>query len=286
MGVLVSADDRGQHRRDAAPLRRGRGALIDRHHVTNVHLVPTQFHRLLGADDAAKARFSGKTLVAVWHGAAPCPPDVKRRMLEWWGDVVFEYYGSTEGSIVTTASPQEWRERPGTVGKATPMVDVRIVADDGTMAPPGVSGQIYVRNKMGTDFEYHKEPGKTADVHLEPGLFTFGDIGYVDADGYLFMSDRKIDMIISGGVNIYPAEIEAVLTTHPSVADAAVFGIPDDEFGEEVKAAIEVRPGIVADECARDCAHRALSRTPRGLQGAALDRLRRHNAAARDRQAL
>ncbi|HET6472867.1 MAG TPA: hypothetical protein VFG38_13560, partial [Pseudomonadales bacterium] len=109
-------------------------------------------------------------------------------------------------------------------------------------------GQIYVRNKMGTDFEYHKEPGKTADVHLEPGLFTFGDVGYVDSDGYLFMSDRKIDMIISGGVNIYPAEIEAVLTTHPAVADAAVFGIPNDEFGEEVKAAIEVRPGVVADD--------------------------------------
>jgi long-chain acyl-CoA synthetase len=233
-----------RHRFDAAEVL----ALIDRHRVTNVHLVPTQFHRLLGVDDAAKARFSGKSLVAVWYGAAPCPPDVKRRMLEWWGDVVFEYYGSTEGSIVTTASPQEWRERPGTVGKPTPMVELRIVADDGTTAPPGVSGQIYVRNKMGTDFEYHKEPGKTADVHLEPGLFTFGDVGYVDSDGYLFMSDRKIDMIISGGVNIYPAEIEAVLTTHPSVADAAVFGIPNDEFGEEVKAAIEVRPGIVADD--------------------------------------
>src|SRR5262249_1004142 len=120
-----------RHRFDAAEVL----ALIDRHHVTNVHLVPTQFHRLLSVDDASKERFSGKSLVAVWHGAAPCPPDVKRRMLEWWGDVVFEYYGSTEGSIVTTASPQEWRERPGTVGKATPMVELRIVADDGTTAP-------------------------------------------------------------------------------------------------------------------------------------------------------
>jgi long-chain acyl-CoA synthetase len=228
-----------RHRFDAAEVLE----LIDRYRVTNVHLVPTQFHRLLGLDDSVRSRFDGSSLRAVWHGAAPCPPDVKRRMIEWWGDVVFEYYGSTEGSIVTTATAAEWRERPGTLGKATPMVEIRIVADDGTLAPPGTPGQIYVRNRMGTDFEYHKEPNKTAQAHLEPGVFTFGDIGYLDADGYLFMSDRKIDMIISGGVNIYPAEIEAVLTTHPAVADAAVFGIPNDEFGEEVKGAVQLMPG-------------------------------------------
>ncbi len=231
-----------QNRFDAAEILE----LIDRHQVTNVHLVPTQFHRLLALDDATKARFDGSSLKAVWHGAAPCPPDVKRRMIEWWGDVVFEYYGSTEGSIVTTATAAEWRERPGTLGRPTPMVEVRIVADDGTTLPAGVSGQIYVRNRMGTDFEYHKEPNKTAQAHLEPGVFTFGDIGYLDGDGYLFMSDRKIDMIISGGVNIYPAEIEAVLMTHPSVADAAVFGIPNDEFGEEVKGAVQLKPGLHA----------------------------------------
>jgi long-chain acyl-CoA synthetase len=231
-----------RHRFDAAEVL----DLIDRYHVTNVHLVPTQFHRLLGVDNAVKARFDGSSLKVVWHGAAPCPPDVKRRMIEWWGDVVYEYYGSTEGSIVTTATAAEWRERPGTLGKATPMVEIRIVADDGTQAPPGVPGQIYVRNRMGTDFEYHKEPNKTAQAHLEPGVFTFGDIGYLDADGYLFMSDRKIDMIISGGVNIYPAEIEAVLTMHSAVADAAVFGIPNDEFGEEVKGAVQLKPGNVA----------------------------------------
>ena len=233
-----------RHRFDAAEVLE----LIDDHHVTNVHLVPTQFHRLLSLDEAVKARFDGSSLQAVWHGAAPCPPDVKRRMIDWWGDVVFEYYGSTEGSIVTTATAAEWRERPGTLGKATPMVDIRIVTDDGTTAPPGVSGQIYVRNKMGTDFEYHKEPNKTAQAHLEPGVFTFGDIGYLDADGYLFMSDRKIDMIISGGVNIYPAEIEAVLTAHPAVADAAVFGIPNEEFGEEVRGAVQLQPGQSASE--------------------------------------
>ncbi len=144
-------------------------------------------------------------------------------MIDWWGDVIHEYYGSTEGSIVTTVSAREWRERPGTLGKPTPMVEVRIVADDMTLALAGVAGQIYVRNRMGNDFEYHKEPAKTAAAHLEPGLFTFGDIGYLDADGYLFLSDRKIDMIISGGVNIYAAEIESVLAAHPAVLDAAVF---------------------------------------------------------------
>ncbi len=233
-----------RHRFEAAEVLE----LIDRHRVTNVHLVPTQFHRLLGLDEATKARFDGGSLKVVWHGAAPCPPEVKRRMIDWWGDVVFEYYGSTEGSIVTTATSAEWRERPGTLGKATPMVEVRIVADDGTPVPPGVSGQIYVRNRMGTDFEYHKEPNKTAQAHLEPGVFTFGDIGYLDEDGYLFMSDRKIDMIISGGVNIYPAEIEAVLTGHPAVQDAAVFGIPNDEFGEEVKGAVQLKDGFAGTE--------------------------------------
>jgi long-chain acyl-CoA synthetase len=168
-------------------------------------------------------------------------------MLDWWGDVVHEYYGSTEGSIVTTVRAEEWRARPGTLGKPTPMVELRVVGSDGAAAATGEPGRIYVRSRMGNDFEYHREPKKTADAHLEPGVFTFGDIGYVDADGYLYLSDRAIDMIISGGVNIYPAEIEGVLVTHPAVQDAAVFGIPNDEFGEEVKAAIELRAGYAAD---------------------------------------
>ncbi len=265
-----------RHKFDPADLL----ALIDAHQVTNVHLVPTQFHRLLGVDEARKAAFDGSSLKAVWHGAAPCPPEVKRRMIEWWGDVVYEYYGSTEGSIVTTASAEEWRERPGTLGKQTPMVELRIVRDDGTPADVGESGQIYVRNLMGTDFEYHKEPGKTADVHLEPGVFTFGDIGYLDADGYLFMSDRKIDMIISGGVNIYPAEIEATLLGHPAVQDAAVFGIPDDEFGEAVKGAVELKPGQrpteeLAAELIGHCrAHLAGYKAPRSIDF--VDALPRH----------
>ena len=222
--------------------------LIDDHKVTNVHLVPTQFHRLLKLDDGIRQPFDGGTLAVVWHGAAPCPPETKRKMIDWWGPVVSEYYGSTEGSIVTQITATEWLDRPGSVGKPGAMVEITIRDDDGQLLPAGESGQIYVKNLMGSDFEYHNEPQKTADVHLEPGVFTFGDVGYFDEDGYLYLSDRKIDMIISGGVNIYSAEIEAVLVQHPAVEDAAVFGIPNDEFGEEVKAAVKLAPGRKADD--------------------------------------
>jgi long-chain acyl-CoA synthetase len=236
-----------------------------------VHLVPTQFHRLLHLDDSVKARFDGSSLVAVWHGAAPCPPAVKRQMIDWWGPVVHEYYGSTEGSIVTTARAEDWLARPGTLGQPTPMVEVRVVRDDGSLAAPGEPGRIYVKNRMGTDFQYHKEPEKTADAHLEPGVFTFGDIGYLDEEGYLFLSDRAIDMVISGGVNIYPAEIESVLITHPAIQDAAVFGIPNEEFGEEVKAAVALKDGYapseaLAAELIRHCrAHLAGYKAPRSV---------------------
>jgi long-chain acyl-CoA synthetase len=218
-------------------------ALIDRHRVTNTHLVPTQFVRLLRLDDAARARFDGQSLAAVWHGAAPCPPEVKRRMIAWWGPKIFEYYGSTEGSIVTHIDSRAWLERPGSVGRPVGSIELRIVRDDGSLAGPGEEGQIYFKSRQGADFEYHKDPEKTKAAHLEPGIFTTGDVGYVDAEGYLYLCDRKIDMIISGGVNIYPAEIEGVLCDHPAVLDAAVFGIPDEEFGESVKAAVELAPG-------------------------------------------
>ena len=231
-----------RHKFDAAEAL----TLIDEHKVTNVHLVPTQFHRFLRLPDTQRAGFSGDSLAVVWHGAAPCPADVKRKMIDWWGPVISEYYGSTEGSIVSMATSQEWLERPGTVGKAAAIVEITVRDDDGAEVAQGESGQIYVRNLMGTDFEYHNEPEKTASVHLEPGVFTFGDIGYFDDAGYLYLSDRKIDMIISGGVNIYPAEIEATLMAHPAVNDAAVFGIPNEEFGEEVKAAVQLRDGFAA----------------------------------------
>ncbi|MEE4381884.1 MAG: AMP-binding protein [Pseudomonadales bacterium] len=256
-----------RHRFDAADVLR----TIDAERITNVHLVPTQFHRLLKLDEATRAAFDGGSLVAVWHGAAPCPPDAKRRMIDWWGPVVHEYYGSTEGSIVSVCTAQEWLGKPGSVGRPVPIVELRIVREDGTAAGLGESGQIYVKHLMGSDFEYHKEPEKTASAHLEPGVFTFGDVGYLDEDGYLFMSDRKIDMIISGGVNIYPAEIEGVLTSHPAVADAAVFGIPDEEFGEQVKAAVELVPGrapsdsLAAELIAHVRAHLAGYKAPKSV---------------------
>ncbi|CAB4881878.1 unannotated protein [freshwater metagenome] len=217
-------------------------ALIDEHAVTNVHLVPTQFVRLLRVDDAAKRAFSGQSLQLVLHGAAPCAPSVKRAMIDWLGSKVTEYYGATEGGVVTIISADEWIAKPGSVGRAMPIIELKIVTEDNADAAPGQEGVIHVRSLLGSDFEYLNEPGKTAEAHSEPGFFTLGDIGYLDVDGYLFLSDRKIDMIISGGVNIYPAEIEAILISHPAVMDVAVFGVPNDEFGEEVRAAVQLTP--------------------------------------------
>jgi long-chain acyl-CoA synthetase len=217
--------------------------LVDRYGVTNIHLVPTQFIRLLKLPDDVRAGFDGGSLVAVVHGAAPCPIEVKQRMLDWWGPSITEYYGGTEGGFLTVITGEEWLSHPGSLGRATALTELMIVDEEGRPCPTGTSGQIYFASRIGADFEYHKAPGKTEAAHLAPGVGTLGDVGYLDDDGYLFMSDRKIDMIISGGVNIYPAEIEGVLTGHPAVLDAAVFGIPDDEMGEQVKAAVELADG-------------------------------------------
>ena len=227
--------------------------LIDRYEVTNVHLVPTQLLRMLKLPESVRAKFDGSSLVVAHHGAAPCPPAVKRSMLEWWGPKVTEYYGGTEGGFLTMISGAEWLERPGSIGRALDTIDLRVLDDDGHECAANTSGQIYFKSLMGNDFEYHNAPEKTAAAHSGDGYGTLGDIGYVDDDGFVFLSDRKIDMIISGGVNIYPAEIEGVLVTHPAVADAAVFGVPDDEFGEQVKAVVELVEGAdPGDVLARD----------------------------------
>ncbi len=231
-----------QHKFDPAEVLE----LIDTHQVTNVHLVPTQFIRLLKLDDETKSSFDGSSLSCVWHGAAPCSPQVKRDVIDWLGPRVWEYYGGTEGGIISVISSDEWLERPGSVGKILPSYEIQILDDDEIEMPTGEAGQIWFKNLLGTDFEYHNAPEKTASAHRAGGFGTLGDIGFVDEAGYLFLSDRKIDMIISGGVNIYPAEIEGVLVTHPAVRDAAVFGIPHDEMGEEVKAAVELIEGEVA----------------------------------------
>jgi long-chain acyl-CoA synthetase len=233
-----------QHKYDSA----GALALIDEFGVTNVHLVPTQMKRLMDLPDEVKNSYDGSSLEYVIHGAAPCPPVVKRGLIEWWGPKIHEYYGSTEGSIISIITSDEWLERGGSVGKPQATVEVLVVDADGKTLGPNESGTLYFRNLMGMDFEYHNAPEKTADAHLEPGVFTTGDMGYLDDDGYLWLSDRKIDMIISGGVNIYPAEIEGVLGGHPQVGDVAVIGIPNEEFGEEVKAVVVPNDGVTGGD--------------------------------------
>jgi len=214
--------------------------LIEAHRVTTSHMVPTQFHRLLALPEDVRETADVSSLTHVIHAAAPCPVEVKRRMLEWWGPVIYEYYGATEGGG-TLVTPGEWLERPGTVGRAWPGSEVRVEDDDGRPCPPGVPGSVWLSLGL-ADFQYHRDEEKTR-AGRRSGFFTVGDVGYLDEDGYLFLCDRKADMIISGGVNIYPAEIESVLFSHSAVRDAAVFGVPDEEWGEQVKAVIETAPG-------------------------------------------
>jgi long-chain acyl-CoA synthetase len=218
-------------------------AVVEREHVTSSHMVPTHFSRLLGLPDEVKRRHDLSSLRHVIHSAAPCPVEVKRKMLDWWGPIVYEYYAASEGGG-TLATPVEWLKHPGTVGNAWPMSEIRILDDNGQPLGPKQVGTVYMR--MGDyRFEYKGDQKKTQDAWRD-GLFTVGDAGYLDEDGFLFLCDRKSDMIISGGVNIYPAETEAVLIGHPKVRDVAVFGIPDDDWGEQVKAVIELEPGVTA----------------------------------------
>ena len=217
-------------------------ALIDRHRVTHTHMVPTQFRRLLALPAPVRARYDVSSLRAAIHGAAPCPREVKERMLDWWGPVIIEYYAATEGGG-TGITAQEWLARPGSVGKAWPGAEVRVLDDNGDDLPTGQPGLVYLRMGAST-FDYHKDRDKTLAGRAR-GMFTVGDIGYLDEDGYLYLCDRKSDMIISGGVNIYPAEVEAELSCHPAVDDAAVFGIPHPEWGEEIKAVVQPADGFV-----------------------------------------
>lgn len=211
---------------------------VEAYRVTCSHMVPTQFNRLLAF--AERGQYDVSSLSNMVHGAAPCPPSVKREMLAWWGPVVYEYYAATEGGG-TMVGPDEWLTKPGTVGKPWQGAEIAIFDDSDNRVGPNVIGTVYI--KMQQAFEYHRDKEKTAKAHNTAGYFTVGDAGYLDEDGYLFLSDRKADMIISGGVNIYPAEIEAILVTHPAVLDVAVFGIPDEDWGEQVKAVIETGVG-------------------------------------------
>ncbi|MEV5973071.1 acyl-CoA synthetase [Streptomyces sp. NPDC051921] len=214
--------------------------LIDAHRCTHTHMVPTQFHRLLALPEDVRNRYDVSSLRHAIHGAAPCPDHVKRAMIEWWGHCVEEYYAASEGGGAF-ATAEDWLKKPGTVGRAWPISELAVFDDDGERLPPGRLGTVYMKMSTG-GFRYHKDEAKTASNRIGD-FFTVGDLGVLDEDGYLFLRDRKIDMIISGGVNIYPAEIEAALLAHPAVADAAAFGIPHADWGEEVKAVVEAAEG-------------------------------------------
>jgi long-chain acyl-CoA synthetase len=203
--------------------------------------VPTQFRRLLGLPDDVRAKYDLSSLRNMIHGAAPCPLEVKRQMLEWWGPVVTEYYAATEGGG-TTIFGADWLRKPGSVGLPWPNSVVRVLDDAGEDVPAGEIGTVYL--KMGSaTFEYHKDKEKTEKARVGD-LFTLGDVGHLDEDGYLYLHDRKADLIISGGVNIYPAEIEGELIMHPKIADIAVFGVPHEDWGEEIKAVVQPADGV------------------------------------------
>ncbi len=212
--------------------------LIDRHGVSHMHIVPTMLVRLLRLPEETKRRYDVSSLRFVTHGAAPCAPAVKRRMIEWWGPVIYEYYGATETGVVVWHGSEEALRKPGTVGRLVPGAILRIVDDQGRDVAQGEVGEIYLRGPNLSDFTYNNDDAKRREVALGD-LVTVGDIGYLDADGFIFLCDRKRDMIISGGVNIYPAEIESALIQMPGVRDCAVFGIPDEEFGEQICAYVE-----------------------------------------------
>lgn len=227
-----------QPRFDAEDLLR----LIERHRLTHLHMVPTMFVRLLKLPEEVRRRHDLSSLEWVVHAAAPCPPEVKRRMIEWWGPVIYEYYGSTETGANTFHGSAEALAKPGTVGKPTPFSSVKVLDEAGRELPPGEIGELYMRIRGYPDFTYHGRDEERRAIERD-GLITTGDLAYRDADGYVFVCDRRKDMVISGGVNIYPAEIEAELHTMPGVRDCAVFGVPDEEFGEALCAWIEPDPG-------------------------------------------
>ncbi|QYG95401.1 AMP-binding protein [Iamia sp. SCSIO 61187] len=216
--------------------------LIEEHGVTHTHMVATMFHRLLSLPASVRAAADTSTLRHVLHGAAPCPVPTKQALMDWLGPIVWEYYAATEG-VGCFASPATWLERPGTVGRPTPADQVFVGADDGSPLPPSEVGLVYIKAPPTGRFTYFGDAAKT-DGAYRGDHFTLGDVGYMDEDGYLFLTDRSADLIISGGVNIYPAEVDAVLLTHPAVGDAATIGVPDEEWGERVLSVVELQPDV------------------------------------------
>jgi fatty-acyl-CoA synthase len=221
-------------------------ALIERYGVTHSQWVPTMLVRMLKLPDEVRGGYDVSSMRVAIHAAAPCPADVKRAMMAWWGPILHEFYSSTELNGMTIVGPDEWLEKQGSVGRAALGV-LHICDDDGRELPPGEVGAVYFERDV-LPFQYHNDPDKTRAVQhpQHPTWTAVGDLGYVDEDGYLFLTDRKAFMIISGGVNIYPQEVEDLLTMHPSVADVAVIGVPDEEMGEQVKAVVKLAGGVDA----------------------------------------
>jgi long-chain acyl-CoA synthetase len=242
--------------------------LVEEQRIDTMFMVPTMFIRLMKLPQQVRRKYDVSSLRHVIHAAAPCPPDIKRAMIEWWGPVIYEFYGSTESGAVTFATSEDALKKPGTVGRVSPGAELRFIGDDGRVLPPGEIGEIYSRIATIPDFTYHNKPEKRTEIERE-GFITSGDVGYIDGDGYVFICDRKRDMVISGGVNIYPAEIEAVLHAVPGVHDCAVFGIPDEEFGEALMAVVEPQAGVsleIADIRARLKASLADYKVPKHVE--------------------
>ncbi|WP_419709699.1 acyl-CoA synthetase [Pseudomonas sp. NFX224] len=219
--------------------------LIERHRITHATFVPTHFVRMLKLDPEIRCKYDFSSLQAVIHAAAPCPVPVKHAMIDWWGPIIHEYYSGTETCGITALNSAQWLNKPGSVGRAVLGV-VKIVGTDGEEVPAGIQGDVYFAD--GPRFEYHNDPEKTRQAYNQKGWATLNDIGWVDEEGYLFLTDRKSFMIISGGVNIYPQEIENHLITHPDVEDAAVIGAPDDEMGERVVAVLQLKAGVIGGD--------------------------------------
>jgi long-chain acyl-CoA synthetase len=243
--------------------------LVDTYKVTHSQLVPTMFSRLLKLPEAVRQRYDLSSLEVVIHAAAPCPIQVKEQMIEWWGPIIHEYYGATEAVGFSACDSAEWLAHRGTVGRVL-FGELHVLDDAMQPSPTGTPGTLWF--KTATPFQYFNDPVKTAEARSADGsMSTVGDVGYLDNDGYLYLTDRASFMIISGGVNVYPQECENLLITHPKVADAAVFGVPNEDLGEEVKAAIQLMPGIapgpgIAEELIAFCAeHLARQKCPRSI---------------------
>jgi long-chain acyl-CoA synthetase len=229
-------------------------ALVEQHRITFSQVVPTMFIRMLKLPEEVRSRYDVSSLGAIVHAAAPCPAEVKAQMIDWFGPIIHEYYAGTEGNGFVYCNSDDWLAHRGTVGKAI-IGTIHIVGEDGEEVPTGESGTVYFEGEAASTFEYHNDPEKTKDSR-DPkgrGWSTLGDVGYLDDDGFLYLTDRKAYMIITGGVNVYPQEAENVLALHPKVADVAVFGVPNDDFGEEVKAVVEpIDPADAGPELERE----------------------------------